>query len=80
MAYGDNAAEFSIDKIDTANGYNWFRPLNTLISVKKQGTPEVNFIKTLISGTYDTKLHDNGAQTLSDSEKAFMFPDNNYDN
>jgi hypothetical protein len=78
MAYGSVPTEFNVEKINA--GYNWFRPLNMLISVKNQETPEISFIKSLISGKYDDELQKNGAKSLSSKEKQFMFPnDEAYD-
>jgi ABC-type phosphate transport system substrate-binding protein len=69
MSYGDNATHFTTDSIDTKDGYNWFRPINTMIVTPKDGSSaEVEFLKTILSESYKDKLEKIGAKHLNDDE------------
>jgi ABC-type phosphate transport system substrate-binding protein len=59
-----------IDDVDKVAGYNWFRPLNTIVSVQDQQSLEIKFIRNLISSERSNELKKLGAQSLSNSEKS----------
>jgi hypothetical protein len=72
MAYKGN--KYDIRQVDSAlDGYNWFRPLNTLLSVSDQTTVEITFIHYLL--THSEALGAIGCKELSDNELKEMFPD-----
>jgi ABC-type phosphate transport system substrate-binding protein len=74
MAYGNNVT-YSMEAIDTKDGYNWFRPLNSMISLNSKSSVGKDFLKTILNeyGKPGRELEKLGAKSLQDSEKSQMF-------